>query len=125
MEGRGSITVDLLEAERQLATRDGRSHFLVLSRALAGLGIISHPLLHPMKAASDRSQGDARMGVSPEWVEWVERWRATCTFQPSTRRRHYHMLLKAGRWVTAVHPECVSPARWTRRSEEHTSELQS
>lgn len=109
------ITVDLLEAERQLATRDGRSHFLVLSRALAGLGIISHPLLHPMKAASDRPQGDARMGVSPEWVEWVERWRATCTFQPGTRRRHYHMLLKAGRWVTAVHPECVSPARWTRQ----------
>ena len=86
------ITVNLLEAERQLAKRHGRSDFLVLSRALAGLGIISHPLDHPSKALRDRPQGDARIGVSPEWVDWVERWRATCTFQPSSRRRLYLML---------------------------------
>jgi site-specific recombinase XerD len=109
------ITVDILEAERKQTTRHGRSSFLVLSRALAGLGIISRPLEHPSKRLRDRPQGDARIGVSPEWVTWVERWRATCTFQPSSRQRIYLMLLKAGRWVTTTHPDCVSPARWTRQ----------
>jgi len=58
--------------------------------------------------------GDARNGVDPVWGEWVERWYRTCTIQQNSRQRAYHLLLKAGRWVTQTHPDCTSPEAWTR-----------
>jgi hypothetical protein len=106
------LTLDLLEAERKLTPAgDRQGSIWVVSRALAGLGIVARPL---SKLAGGSQFGDARSGVRAEWLRCVERWRDTCTLQPSSRKRIFVYLLKAGRWVASVHPECVSPDRWTR-----------
>jgi len=106
------LTTDLLEAERSATTRyEHGASIGVLSRALAGLGIIPHALA---SRCHNPTAGDARDGVAKEWVEYVERWRDTSTLQPSSRGRHYTYLLKAGRWVTETHPDCTSPDQWTR-----------
>jgi integrase len=106
------LTVSLLEAERSATTVDShRASIGVLSRALAGLGIIPQAL--PSRCHNP-SAGNPRNGVAPEWVKWVDRWRATSTLQPSSRNRHHTYLLKAARWVTGTHPDCASPDQWTR-----------
>src|SRR5207253_6714691 len=69
------VTLDVLETERRLTTiRYRRASIGVVSRALADLGIIAHPLSKP----TARSHfGDSRNGVPTEWLHWVERWRNT------------------------------------------------
>lgn len=106
------LTIEVLKAERDQATVDYRgSSITVLSRALQHLGAIN-------QALEPRHQhtrfGDLKNGVDAVWIEWAERWYNTCTIQPGTRRRHNVVLMKAGRWVTQVHPDYVSPDRWTR-----------
>jgi hypothetical protein len=106
------LTLELLETERTLTAVDyRRSSIVVLSRVLAGLGIVPHPLA---KLARRSNMGVATNGVHPEWVAWVERWNNTSTLQKKSRYRIYINVLKAGRWVTATHPEFTSPASWTR-----------
>ena len=106
------LTTDLLEAERKLTKVHNRREGIgVLSRALAGLGIMPRPL---SKYYRTRTMGDPRRGVAAEWVRWVERWRDTSTLQPQSKETQFVYLLKAGRWLTAVHPDCTSPDQWTR-----------
>ncbi|HTF65337.1 MAG TPA: tyrosine-type recombinase/integrase [Edaphobacter sp.] len=106
------LTLDLLEAERKRTAIDyRRSSIGVLSRVLVGLKITPRSLA---KNSVCPSLGDARNGVSAQWLQWVERWHSTSTLQDNSRKKHYLCLLKLGRWVTAVHPACVSPERWTR-----------
>ena len=106
------LTTELLEAERKTTPGKCRQQSIgVLSRALAGLGITPHPL---PKCYRPGSRGDVRHGVAPKWLRWIERWRDTCTLQRSSKERHFVYLAKAGRWLTAVHPECASPDHWTR-----------
>jgi hypothetical protein len=106
------VTLEVLETERALTRIPYRRASIgVVSRALAGFGIIAHPLSKP----TARSHfGDSRNGVPAKWVHLAERWRDTSTLQPSSRKRVFVYLLKAGRWVASVHPECVTPDRWTR-----------
>ena len=107
-----NLTTDLLEAERKITkVHRRRAGIGVLSRALAGLGIIPCPL---SKYYRTGTLGDPRHGVASEWVRWVERWRDTCTLQPNSKERQFVYLLKAGRWLAAVHPDCVAPGQWTR-----------
>jgi hypothetical protein len=106
------ITLDLLEEERNVTrVRYRQAAIGVLSRALAGLSAIAHPLSRPPARSTF---GDARNGAPAEWVSWAERWRDTCTLQPKSRKTQFIYLLKAGRWIASAHPECVSPDRWTR-----------
>ena len=106
------LTLDLLAAERNLIhVPCRRAAMTVLSRALVSLDMLPHPL---EKRSMHSRLGDARNGVDPTWTSWVDRWYRTCTIQKSSRDRHYVLLLKAGRWVTQTHPDCVSPERWTR-----------
>jgi hypothetical protein len=106
------LTLDLLTAESDLIHLSyRRAAMTVLSRALANLGILAHRLEKPY---THSRFGDARDGVDPIWTSWVDRWYRTCTLQKNSRDRHYILLLKAGRWVTQTHPDCVSPERWTR-----------
>lgn len=106
------LTLEVLGAEREAATvRYRRASIVVLSRALAGLGMLPHPLAR----VCDRSaRGDMRNGVSPTWISWVERWCKTTTLQPNSLSKVPCYLFKAGRWLTKKHPDCVSPERWTR-----------
>jgi len=106
------LSLDLLATERSVThVRYRRASIIVLSRALTDLGILPHPLEHTY---THSRLGDARNGVHSTWTNWVGRWLQTCTIQENSRVRHYHILLKAGRWITQTHPDCVSPDRWTR-----------
>jgi len=106
------LTLDGLESERKMTpVYNRRAAIGVLSRVLVGLKIISAPL---PKYRIRSFMGNARNGVSAEWLRWVERWCSTSTQQANSRKRQYFCLLKLGRWVTAAHPECISPVRWTR-----------
>jgi integrase len=106
------LTLEVLSAERSVTPISyRRASIVVLSRALTDLGVLSRPLERGLNRSP---RGNARNGVDPEWVSWVDRWFQTCTIQENSRLKHYHMLLKAGRWITQVHPGCVSPDRWTR-----------
>ena len=57
--------------------------------------------------------------VAPSKFDVLSGWR---TLAPKTRRAHYLLLLKAGRWaahvadVTHEHPAAVDPAQWTRET---------
>jgi hypothetical protein len=106
------LSLEILDLERKAATvRYRRASIIVLSRVLTSLGILSHPLA---KVCDRSARGDPRNGVSPTWISWVERWCKTTTLQSSSRRTAPLYLFKAGRWLTKVHPDCVSPECWTR-----------
>jgi hypothetical protein len=106
------LTIEVLETERRLTTiYCRRASVVVLSRVLANLGIIPRALA---KLAGPSNMGNIKNGVDPVWVAWVERWYKTSTLQENSRYRHFVNLLKAGRWVTARHPEFTSPKSWTR-----------
>jgi hypothetical protein len=106
------LTIEVLETERRLtAIYCRRASVVVLSRVLANLGIIRRALA---KLAGPSNMGNIKNGVDPVWVAWVERWYKTSTLQENSRYRHFVNLLKAGRWVTARHPEFTSPKSWTR-----------
>ena len=106
------LALEVLETERKLtAVYCRRSSIVVLSRVLADLGIIPHPLA---KLSGHSSMGDVTNGVDSVWLSWVERWHKTSTLQENSRYRHLVNLLKTGRWVTIKHPEFTSPENWTR-----------
>ena len=106
------LTVDVLRAERDLTTIHYRgASIAALSSALKHIGAIPEAI--DRKYGHSRF-GDPRDGVDPVWVDYVERWFGTATIQQNSRERNRHLLLKAGRWVTQTHPECVAPDRWTR-----------
>lgn len=106
------LTLEVLEAERNLTPIDyRRASIVVLSRVLTDLDIVPHPLA---KLAGHSNMGAATKGVDPVWVGWVERWNKTSTLQEKSRYGQFVNLLKAGRWVTATHPEFTSPEGWTR-----------
>lgn len=109
------ITVTFLEEQRRVAMNSRRSaSILNLSRALLTLGYTGSALPFLPETNKPKPVGDAREGVSPEWAQWVERWRVTSTLQPKTRRVCCQHLFKVGRWLANVHPECSSPEAWTR-----------
>lgn len=109
------ITVPFLEQQRRLATNGRRSASLLnLSRVLLTLGYTGTALPYFPESNKPKPVGDVREGVPVEWVQWVERWRATSTVQPTTRRTCCEYLFKCGRWLAKVHPECSSPKAWTR-----------
>jgi len=111
----GDLSVDLLHKEKSITTsRHRRPGILVLSKALAALGYISADLSSSWRTGNCRNVGSAKNGVASEWVTWVDRWNATTTLQEHCRGRYYSNLLKAGRWVTSVHPDCATPKDWTR-----------
>ena len=114
------LTADHLDALRWRAERKHlRDQLYVLSRALFGLGLTDRP---PTKAFRTGPERDPTVGVAPAWVAWSQRWLETSTLAPRSRRAHYILLLKAGRWaahvadVTHEHPAAAEPAQWTRQT---------
>lgn len=95
--------------------RDGlpRTHepdVVVLSRVLHALGIVERPLGRVIR----RRTPDPTEGIDPRWLHSCQRWLETSTLGFRTRLGFYNLLLKAGRWVTATHPQCADPDQWTR-----------
>lgn len=94
------LSIEILKAERDVATVHYRAASITtLSGALKHLGVIQQAL---DRRYGNAGLGDARNGVDPVWVEWVERWYRTSTIQPNSRARHRYLLLKAGRWLTGT-----------------------
>ena len=54
--------------------------------------------------------------VPAEWLSWCERWRVTSVLRPASVLSAWYVLLKCGRWLAECHPECLSPANWTRET---------
>jgi integrase len=90
------------------------SAVVVVSRALAALGLIKEPLKERFKVNKGLHDPLIREGVPMEWLEWCDRWMQTSTYSSRTRIGMYYQLLKAGRWLAQTHPKVTSPAHWTR-----------
>lgn len=109
------LTINLLE---ELRARGRPRHagqatgWSVLSQALGILGFLERPL--PPDVRRDQGAPEAPEIIAPEWVQWCARWRDTSPLPPPTRSAYYRLLLQAGRWVTATHPNVTGPAEWTR-----------
>jgi integrase len=100
------------------------AHVHLVARGLVGLGLLpTLPTAAPAPAAGAAATGAADpwldhperlVGVPPSWAGWCRRWYDTSTLAVSTRRSTYYILLKAGRWLAATHPEAATPPAWTR-----------
>jgi integrase len=66
-------------------------------------------------AAKSAEEVAAQHGIPIEWLRWAWRWYSTSTLLRKTRIYHYSKLRQAGRWLTAAHPEIVSPKEWDRK----------
>jgi integrase len=84
-----------------------------ISRVLAHLGILSHPLIPPNPMQPEAATFEA---MTEEWVEWCQRWKRTTTVAGKTRKSVFYQVLKVGRWLYQHHPEIISPADWTRET---------
>jgi integrase len=101
---------DLRQAHPAYRNRD----FFHLSRVLASLGYIPHPLAPAVREGERFGNPDACMHIAPSWVDWCQRWCNRSPLALVTRQGTYYRLLTAGRWLALVHPEIVSPEQWTR-----------
>ena len=111
-----SLTGEFIESIR--ARRHNSNYrsslYFQLARVLATLGIlraapevrngVDRESIHEMRIA----------GIAADWVSTVERWEATSTLTISTRGHMRDMVLKAGRWLQACHPEITCADQWTR-----------
>ena len=103
------LSTELLERLRT-ASHVGvarRSELHQVHRALAALGITDPPA--PVAGAAI-----ALTGVDPAWAGWLQRWLATTTVAPATRKHDFTGLARVGRWLAATHPDVHEPDQWTR-----------
>ncbi|GAA5103865.1 tyrosine-type recombinase/integrase [Haloechinothrix salitolerans] len=86
-------------------------HLHGIHRALAALGHAGAP------PAPKYGDGPAPItGTAAAWAQWVERWHATATLEPTTRDIYRVVLAKIGRWLAAEHPDITEPGQWTRQT---------
>jgi hypothetical protein len=111
-----SLTAGFIESiRRRWQDSNYRSSlYFQFARVLAALGILSdEPEVR--NGVNRGSIHEARIaGVAADWVRTVERWEATSTLTVSTRGHLRDMVLKAGRWLQACHPEITRADQWTR-----------
>lgn len=109
------LTTEVLEQARQEnIARYLKKTLSAVSRALVILGCIAQPLGNLVEGDQRFGNHDALAAVPAEWASWCQRWRDTATTTPRTRKSFYYLLLKAGRWLAANHPEALSPECWDR-----------
>lgn len=105
-----ALTMDVIErAAHSCSLPSVQSTLFQVSRALAALQVIEHPLPKQTYRLFSGSDGS----VAPEWLSWCERWRQQTTRPKESRNGVYYQLLKTGRWLHVQHPEITSPAQWT------------
>jgi hypothetical protein len=101
-----------LADEYRTDRRVRRQGLFKISRVLADNGIITAPLSNNRNQFGPKP--DTLATVPDPWLEWVQRWRTIATYEPATLRSMFSVLLVAGRWAAAKHPEALSPDQWTR-----------
>ena len=78
------------------------------------LGCIAQPLNNLVEGDERFGNHDALADVPASWVCWCQRWFETTTMAPASREGLYYLLLKAGRWLAAKHPDALSVECWDR-----------
>jgi integrase len=91
-----------------------RTMYFQISRVLAHLGILSYTPRVRIGTHYEISREARTAGVAPDWVAVVERWEKTTTMSWSSIRGIRNGMLRAGRWLSRVHPEITKPEQWTR-----------
>ena len=92
-----------------------KAEIISISFALFNMGIIKESLSFPSQKGRRFGVEDAKQSVSPEWLEWCQRWHDTSTLSFRTKERTYYDILKAGRWLADKHSKITSPEQWTRQ----------
>lgn len=111
------LTTEALEVAFNGRTTPERKWSLQrISKALHALGLIREPLRHGFTQARGGRHGDLAVGISCQWTDIAARWRNTSTLSPRTRAEVFYIVLKIGRWVSAIYPEEALPAAWTRET---------
>lgn len=106
-----TLTDELVETVNQTCTIPSvRERLYQVSRALAALGLIHHPLPDP-KARSRPKTSEADGQISERWLWWCRRWRAQST--TADKEHSYYSLLKVGRWLYTCSPQVDGPADFT------------
>jgi integrase len=100
--------------QRQYPTPALARAILKLRRVLAEVGVLVLPPQHPIRTRKPPHKPNLLVDVPEPWLTVCERWRATSTLEPQTRKGTYETLLKVGRWLTHTHPDVVHPEQWTR-----------
>lgn len=99
-----------LNASRSVPFR--RQGLFKVSRVLADKGLIAAPLT---SNHDKRGPKPATLATVPgPWLAWVLRWRRLCTNEPATVASMFSVILIAGRWAAAKHPEAITPPDWNR-----------
>ncbi len=108
------LTTERLEEFRREVSDARRSLIFQLARALVGLGLLPKPL--PVAGTSETAAVSLAEvdTIDTEWVSWVKRWDETSTVSIATRQHVRLCLLKAGRWLHALHPHITKPQHWER-----------
>jgi integrase len=87
-----------------------------LTRTLVDMGVMARM---PFATQPSREEWLARsqageIDVPPVWLAWTRRWFETSPLALSTRRHTYYVLIRAGRWLHAEHPDRADPESWDR-----------
>ena len=111
----GELLAQTRSREQSNARRHGIEQF---ARTLVEMGVLE---VLPFGATPTREEWLAHSRASerevpPVWLEWAQRWFLTTTLSRNARQRGYYALIKAGRWLTAEHPDCADPGAWTRET---------
>ncbi len=106
-----TLTDELVETVNQTCTIPSvRDKLFQVSRALAALGLIRHPLPDP-KAGSRPKTSETDGQISESWLWWCRRWRDQST--AADKEHSYYSLLKVGRWLNTCYPQVGGPADFT------------
>ena len=108
----GELLAEAQSREQNNARRYGVEQ---LARTLVAMGVLeSLPFGGTVTREEWLERSRAGDGVPGEWLGWVRRWFLTSTLSRNGRQRMYYMLIKAGRWLAAEHPDRADPRSWTR-----------
>src|SRR5581483_2613462 len=92
------LNYELLDTLHQQIVATLKPGVVYLSRALASLGIIARPLLASQTNLTRQfGEQGALAGVSPEWLQWCQRWHDTSTLASVTRQTMFYILVHTGR----------------------------
>ena len=109
------VSFALLVSLRHKMKRSQRGTLERLSKVLVHLGIIEKPLPPYHDTLRSLPEQTETSGIAPEWVRWSLQWHRFSDLAPSVKRQYFHILLRAGRWQAALHPEITSPHQWTSK----------
>src|SRR5260370_38853398 len=91
-----------------------KTNLPVVSRSLASLGYLPHPLPPAAKKGHRFGDPETLAGVSAQWVSWCRRCYETSTLTPTTRRGTFYQFLRVGRWLSGPQPDRARPEKRRR-----------